>query len=110
MRHQYRRTQQNIDAIKRQLEANPDAFKKVEKPMTASAKSEAPEDLSQPPGTGVKSEAGEEPPAEEEQEPPSKRAPIDKQEAFLEFKTTDEGLRLDDKIAALRQTGKERRQ
>lgn len=66
---------------------------------------------SQPPATAQKSQDDQEDKASEHQseQPPAKRAPIDKQEAFLEFKQTDEGMRIDDKINSLRQSGKERR-
>jgi predicted nucleic acid-binding Zn-ribbon protein len=67
IRLQYRRNQQNIEAIKRQLEANPGAFKELQKQDVRASQS-IEERVSQKSVAEVKSEIGES----------EKRAPIDK--------------------------------
>lgn len=98
IRGKYRRTQQNMEAIKRQLEANPAAFQEYNKRQAAAeeakaggaeTEAKAAEDHAEGQDADAKGAEGEEPESKgkDSDEPaPQKRQAIDKQEAFIEWK------------------------
>lgn len=97
----YRKTSQHNDAIKRQIDANPEAFKAVQE----AAKKQQQED-----DEAVKSQKNDEEVKESvrddlSEKPASevhKRPAIDKQVAFLEFKQTEEGCSIEQNILHFR--------
>ncbi len=99
----YRKMQQNNDAIRRQIDSNPEAFK------TLQNQTKGTEDQTKRPVISSQTEERKSISQEAQQEANKKRPAIDKQEAFIEFKSTDQGTLTEENIHNLRQVTKERR-
>lgn len=130
----YSQTQQQIESIKRQMKEDPEKLKAIQEAIAKKqekAKEEAQPDPPADPKGGkkdakdkkgaaaaqkkeeeVKEEPKEEPPKEETEEPvqeaPKKRAPINKQTAYLEFKESS-GKHIEESILSFRKDVKDKR-
>ena len=110
IRMQYRKTQQNIEAIKRQMEANPEAFRQMQEEAqragsagSGSRRDEAAaaEESKEPAAAAEGQEeekVDEEAKSALEDQVKAKREAIDKQQAFIEFKQSEQGASFEGNI------------
>ena len=121
IKNQYRKMMQNVEAIKRQQEANPSAFKlahedQVRAASAGSVKQADEKEKEEAKGDDVASKdqqddegAGDEE-SRKEPEEKKKREAIDKQQAYLEYKESEEGQVLQQRIAGFRESGRSMRE
>ena len=120
IRNQYRKTQQNIEAIKRQIESDPKAFQKLqEQKLKEKEEALAKETAENEEAKELKSEKivsdageGEELKEEDKEAEPTikqKREAIDKQQAYIEFKDSSEGQSIEERIRGHRENLKTKR-
>ena len=97
IKNQYRKMMQNVDAIKRQQEANPSAFKiQQDDQVRAASAAESirpddKEDAKVDDNLGEDCDDNADAESKKEPEEKKKREAIDKQQAYLEFKDSEEG-------------------
>lgn len=91
IRLQYRHTLQNIEAMKRQIDTNPAAFKKTVEEQAKNAPA-AEENKNDTTGLREKSEMTNKTGRSQANESTQKRPAIDKQTAFQEFKNEETGV------------------
>ena len=124
---QYRKTQQNIEAIRRQMEANPEAFRQMQEEQlragsaaSASRKDDTaagkePEESKEPAAAAEGGDAEGDADGDArsqaafEEQVKQKREAIDKQQAFIEYKQTNEGQTYEGSIRDRRNLIREKR-
>lgn len=97
IRTHYRKLQQNNDAMKRQIDQNPESFKQSLKENQSPVKEAKVEEKA--PETNAEEQQEE----QDEEQVHQKRPAIDKQVAFSEFKQTEDGQTLEQRIFEFRQ-------
>lgn len=112
IRTQYRHTSQKVEAMRRQIEKDPAAFKSAKKEPVEETKVadevEAPQTAEGEPLEGSQADLNEEGSAKGSSVPQSKqkRTFLDKQSAFAEFKQSEEGRICEQRILESRETAK----